>query len=345
MAGDPGGGGGTNGAPAREPRAGRCLVSARAAAGKARRADPERSEATRFRHASKEPYRPSTATGTRCARGASRPSGWRSSPRGSPASCPRPSCSSGSMPAPTSIRLAGTRLCELFGSELRGRNFLDGWSEAGPPACSARDLAHDLRAGRGRRPQRRRRSSDDRHRVELEAILLPLVHAGNKIGRIIGAMSADVGALLARQRAPAQPPPHAPRADLAGWAAARGGRAARAAGAVPCRRREQMRIVKTGRRQFRVFEGGRTTASTTSARCCEKVNGVRRFPLRRRSARPQPWPRRLARNGAAVRASLNQSRHSRRDRSLTGPVLPADCSTHGLVSDRQPVRSRCFPST
>ena len=27
-------------------------------------------------------------------------------------------------------RLAGTRLCELFGSELRGMNFLDNWSEA-----------------------------------------------------------------------------------------------------------------------------------------------------------------------------------------------------------------------
>ena len=45
-------------------------------------------------------------------------------------------------------------------------------------------------------------SSDTRHRVELEAILLPLVHGGNKIARIIGAMSADVPALLARQRAP-----------------------------------------------------------------------------------------------------------------------------------------------
>ena len=26
-------------------------------------------------------------------------------------------------------RLAGTRLCEMFGSELRGKNFLEGWSE------------------------------------------------------------------------------------------------------------------------------------------------------------------------------------------------------------------------
>src|SRR5262252_5604808 len=28
-------------------------------------------------------------------------------------------------------RLAGTRVCELLGSELRGKNFLDGWGEAG----------------------------------------------------------------------------------------------------------------------------------------------------------------------------------------------------------------------
>ena len=78
-----------------------------------------------------------------------------------------------------------------------------------------------------------RAAATSRHRVELEAVLLPLVHAGQKIGRIIGAMSADLGPALARQRAPAQPPPTAPRAHLAGWAAARGGRARRAAGAVP----------------------------------------------------------------------------------------------------------------
>ena len=50
-------------------------------------------------------------------------------------------------------------------------------------------------------------STDTRHRVELEAILLPLVHGGHKIGRIIGAMTATSRAPLARQRAPAQPPP------------------------------------------------------------------------------------------------------------------------------------------
>src|SRR4051794_24073887 len=38
------------------------------------------------------------------------------------------------------FRLAGTRLCELFGSELRGKSFLDGWSELDRPLLT-RDLA------------------------------------------------------------------------------------------------------------------------------------------------------------------------------------------------------------
>src|SRR5262245_6702032 len=37
-------------------------------------------------------------------------------------------------------RLAGTRLCELFGTELRGSNFLSGWHEA-DQAVLAQQLA------------------------------------------------------------------------------------------------------------------------------------------------------------------------------------------------------------
>ena len=59
------------------------------------------------------------------------------------------------MPATYRYRLAGTRLCEMFGLELRGRNLLDGWSEADRRAL-ARPLGLDLRAGR------RRRSSNSR---------------------------------------------------------------------------------------------------------------------------------------------------------------------------------------
>ena len=151
-------------------------------------------------------------------------------------------------------RLAGTRLCEMFGSELRGRNFLNDWSEEDRHAL-ARDLASVCERGavaiiglEG--------SSDRRRRVELEAILLPLVHAGQKISRIIGAMSAtsaphwlDNEPLLSRRlrRHELIWPDGRPHAVVE--------RAGRQVPFLPAR--AQMRIVKTGRRQFRVFEGGR----------------------------------------------------------------------------------------
>ena len=154
-------------------------------------------------------------------------------------------------------RLAGTRLCEMFGSELRGRNFLDDWSEEDRHVL-ARDLASVCERGavaviglQG--------TSDKRHRVELEAVLLPLVHAGQRISRIIGAMSAtsapywlDNEPLLSRrlQRHELIWPDGRPHAVVE--------RAGRQVPFLPPR--AQMRIVKTGRRQFRVFEGGRAAS-------------------------------------------------------------------------------------
>jgi len=84
------------------------------------------------------------------------------------------------------FRLAGTRLCEVFGLELRGTNFLEGWT--GPDRGVLADhLASTcdqgavtlltLEAGEGAR------------RVQVEAILLPLMHPEGTIGRLLGAMS------------------------------------------------------------------------------------------------------------------------------------------------------------
>ena len=186
---DPRGAGGTDGAPSSSPRAGR-LVSFRHGPAAGDQADSrERSEATGIRMQQNDPYRPSTATGTRCARGASRRSGWRSSRRASPASWPRPSCSSGSRPSTYQYpprRHAAVRAVRLGAAR---QELPRGWSEAGPPVLE-RQLAHDLRAGRRRPSSPSRAASTAAHRVEIEAILLPLVHAGNRIGRIIGAMSA-----------------------------------------------------------------------------------------------------------------------------------------------------------
>jgi hypothetical protein len=85
-------------------------------------------------------------------------------------------------------RLAGSRLCDLFGYELRGTSFLAGWADEDltrverqmTAVCSEGAVAHMAIEA----------SLDARHRVELEVILLPLLHAGNRVGRVIGAMSA-----------------------------------------------------------------------------------------------------------------------------------------------------------
>jgi hypothetical protein len=84
------------------------------------------------------------------------------------------------------FRLAGTRMCEIFGVELRDADMLDGWS-ASDRAVLAHSLASTCAQGAvtlfvveatSRAP----------HRVQLEAILLPLTH-GEGITRLIGAMA------------------------------------------------------------------------------------------------------------------------------------------------------------
>jgi hypothetical protein len=84
-------------------------------------------------------------------------------------------------------RLAGTRLCEIFGTELRGTDILAGWS-AIDRATVAGNLASTCEQGAatlltieaGAEPARR---------VQLEVIMLPLLHSSNAIDRVIGAMS------------------------------------------------------------------------------------------------------------------------------------------------------------
>lgn len=85
-------------------------------------------------------------------------------------------------------RLAGTRLCEIFGAELRGTNMLDGWSAA-DRAVLARDLKLTCEQGAATLLTVEASAGSSR-RVQLEAILLPLTHTNNMGGRVIGAMSA-----------------------------------------------------------------------------------------------------------------------------------------------------------
>jgi hypothetical protein len=82
-------------------------------------------------------------------------------------------------------RLAGTRLCELFGSELRGHDFLDGWSSE-DRALLKRCLS--AICDQGGVVVLALETGDRRRRLQLEAILLPLLYSDG-ITRILGAMS------------------------------------------------------------------------------------------------------------------------------------------------------------
>lgn len=159
-------------------------------------------------------------------------------------------------PATYQYRLAGTRLCEVFCTELRGTNFLDGWSEnervaleRGLTTMCERGAAMLLTLEAG---------ADNTKRVQLEAVLLPLMHT-NTIGRVIGAMSAStsphwLGYEHLRYK-------HLIRHELI-WPDGRPHcvveRAGRQAPFLPAS--PDVRIVKDERRLFRVLEGGRYKA-------------------------------------------------------------------------------------
>jgi hypothetical protein len=85
-------------------------------------------------------------------------------------------------------RLAGTRICELFGREFRGRNFLDGWSRNDQSALG-RQLAIVCQDGAGLVFEVAAKSSGG-NTVTLEGSLLPLLHTGSSIQRLIGSVAA-----------------------------------------------------------------------------------------------------------------------------------------------------------
>lgn len=85
-----------------------------------------------------------------------------------------------------SIRLAGTRLCALFGGELRGRPFRDLWAEASRPevqTCLDAVVAEASGVVAGALGQ------VEGGPLDLEMILLPLRHRGRTQARVLGAIS------------------------------------------------------------------------------------------------------------------------------------------------------------
>ena len=86
------------------------------------------------------------------------------------------------------FRLAGTKICEQFGRELRGADLLSLWEQQDREAVAA--LIHtvftDAAVGHGMF----RAYTRTNRPASFEIVLLPLIHAGEAINRILGAVTA-----------------------------------------------------------------------------------------------------------------------------------------------------------
>lgn len=86
------------------------------------------------------------------------------------------------------FRLAGTRICEQFGRELRGADLLNLWEDADREGVAS--LLHtvftDAAVGHGRF----RAYSCSNRQANFELLLLPLIHTGDTINRVLGAITA-----------------------------------------------------------------------------------------------------------------------------------------------------------
>lgn len=86
------------------------------------------------------------------------------------------------------FRLAGTRICEQFGRELRGADLLGLWKSSDRDAVASllRNVFSDAAVGHGRF----RAYAGNNREANFELIFLPLIHTGEAINRILGAITA-----------------------------------------------------------------------------------------------------------------------------------------------------------
>ena len=152
------------------------------------------------------------------------------------------------------FRLAGTRICDAFGREFRGRNLLDFWSPSDREVV-IRVLESVTRDG-GVGVIGLMASGPAGRAAGYEMLLLPLIHTGQSIGRVLGSLTP----LSALPDYPAEPfdsialntfdvvwPDGRPYALLA-----------RTEAPAPfVRDNGPSRLVRSDRRAFRVFDGGR----------------------------------------------------------------------------------------
>lgn len=147
------------------------------------------------------------------------------------------------------FRLAGTRLCEYFGRELRGHGLLDIWQEA--DRIALRKILHRIVLDADIGTVVFDSITDDGRTVRFEMLLLPLIHNGASINRLMGSISAVdtpqwLGSRALVRHAIVDMEVHAPANETSGPATA----PTESADIVP------LSIIHQGQRRFRVYDGG-----------------------------------------------------------------------------------------
>jgi hypothetical protein len=148
------------------------------------------------------------------------------------------------------FRLAGTRICTLLGHEMRGNNLLDYWT--GDDREAVHNLLHNVASDGAGALIEFECTNEDRESAVFEMLVLPLVHTGETVNRMLGSIGALTqpywtGTVEIRQMKlmsfnliwpdmrPSLPPVHAQPPVFA---------------------ETQSQIAGDARRRFRVLEGG-----------------------------------------------------------------------------------------
>jgi hypothetical protein len=84
------------------------------------------------------------------------------------------------------FRLAGTKICEQFGRELRGMDFMGLWTDRDAAASLIGGILKEGGVGHGRFHG----TTTTGRQAEFELLLLPLIHNGTIINRLLGAVTA-----------------------------------------------------------------------------------------------------------------------------------------------------------
>lgn len=156
------------------------------------------------------------------------------------------------------FRLAGTRICEHFGTELRGSNFLDPWNDTDHLAVSRLLVNVSLQSAAGLLTIEA--DNERGENVPFEVLLLPLVHTRDSVDRVLGSISPlATPDWLGQERLDIRRLVHADTLWPDGRPNNDADRTSRQSPFAAHVR--NARIVRSERRQFRVYEGGLSKGS------------------------------------------------------------------------------------